>query len=508
MALSAGGVFGLAKTTHSQDDADQIAAAVLQSQSGAGGGSAIANTNITTVNDGTLTASAMTGGLITRSGSTQAYTDTTATAAQLWAAQTDAVAGESFYLTIKNTVGFNETIAGGTGVTLSGQTIIPPNSVGTFLVTLTSSSAATMRGVSIASMTAQPLPTVTTYNNTDGTGTLAAAAIVGGYIVRTGETTAATDTTDTAVAIIAAMPNANVGDAFTFKIKNTVAFTDTIAAGAGVTLSGLTVIPPNSVAEFVVKVTAATTVTITGIGASPIATEQLAAVTTYNNTDGTGTLAAAALVGGYIVRTGETTAFTDTTDTATAIVAALPSVSPGFAFELSIKNTVAFAGTLSAGTDVTLAGLTKIPPLSVGRFVVRVDSATTVTITGIDSVPICNLPASKFTTTAAASPLTAAAGDLSGAAHTVFQVTTNGAFALTTRTGTEMFGDIPNAQVGMSYLLTVVSQGDNTVTITGGTDVTITGTATVATKTTRTFVATFTSATELTLQGYDKGTIE
>lgn len=118
------------------------------------------------------------------------------------------------------------------------------------------------------------------------------------------------------------------------------------------------------------------------------------------------------------------------------------------------------------------------------------------------------LPAAKFTTTAAASPLTAAAGDLSGANLTVFQVTTAGAFALTTRTATEMFADIPNCTVGMSYLLRIVSQGDNTVTVTGGTGVTITGTATVATKVTRDFVVTFTSATACTLQGVSKGTIE
>ena len=79
---------------------------------------------------------------------------------------------------------------------------------------------------------------------------------------------------------------------------------------------------------------------------------------------------------------------------------------------------------------------------------------------------------------------------------------------MTTRTATQMFADIPNAQVGMSFLLTVVAQGDNTVTVSAGTGVTITGTATVATKTTRTFVCTFTSATAITLQGVSKGTIE
>lgn len=114
----------------------------------------------------------------------------------------------------------------------------------------------------------------------------------------------------------------------------------------------------------------------------------------------------------------------------------------------------------------------------------------------------------KFTTSAAASPLTNAAGDLTGAGHVVFQNTTNGAFALTTRTAAQMFADDPNAYVGKSWFVTIVSQGDNTVTITGGTGVTITGTATVATKVTRTFVCTFTSPTAMTMTAFMRGSIE
>lgn len=485
--------------------ADELADAVDNASSGGGAGAA-SNTNITTVGAGTLTAAGMTGGLITRSGPTAAYTDTTATAAQLWAAQAVAVAGETFYLDIKNTVGFNQTLAGGTGVTLSGQTIIPPNSVGRFLVTLTSSTVATMRGVGISGMTAQPLPAATAIS-TVGAGTLTAAGIVGGLIVRSGSTAAYTDTVDTAANIIAALPNANVGDGFYFSIKNTVGFNETIATAAGVTLAGQVIVPPNSVGTFHVKVTAATTVTITGVSMVPMTTAPLEANTAIT-TVGAGTLTAAGIVGKLITRSGSTADYTDTTDTAANIIAAMPNANVGDAFEFSIKNTVAFTETLVTAAGVTLAGLTVIPPLSVGRFLVKVDTASTLTITGIDMQPLCNLPYSKFTTTAAASPLVASAGDLTGAAHVVFQVTTNGAFTLTTRTATLMFGDIPNAQIGMSFLLTVVSQGDNTVTVDPGSGVTITGTATVATKTTRTFVATFTSATALTLQSVSKGTIE
>lgn len=226
-------------------------------------------------------------------------------------------------------------------------------------------------------------------------------------------------------------------------------------------------------------------------------------------TIGAGTLTGAALVGGVITRSGSTADYTDTTDTAALIIAALPAgTAVGTSWEVLIKNTVPFTETLAAGAGVTLSGQTVVPPNSTLRVLLTYATATTVTMQGLNVSNTVSLMPAKFTTTAAASPLTAAAGDLTGANHVVFQVTTNGAFALTTRTATQMFGDIPNCAIGFAYLLTIVSQGDNTVTVTAGSGVTITGTATVATKTTRTFVATFTSATALTLQSVSKGTIE
>ena len=84
-----------------------------------------ANTNITTVGAGTLTAAAIVSRLITRSGSTAAYSDATDTAAAIIAALPAAVVGQSFQLVIKNTVGFNETITAGSGVTLSGAPSLP-----------------------------------------------------------------------------------------------------------------------------------------------------------------------------------------------------------------------------------------------------------------------------------------------------------------------------------------------------------------------------------------------
>lgn len=98
---------------------------------------------------------------------------------------------------------------------------------------------------------------------TVGAATLTAASIVGGVITRSGSTAAFTDTTDTAAAIIAALVNPVVGQSWLFQITNTTAFAETLSAGSGVTLSGLSaVIPPNATAQFVCTYTAAGAVTM------------------------------------------------------------------------------------------------------------------------------------------------------------------------------------------------------------------------------------------------------
>lgn len=358
-----------------------------------------------------------------------------------------------------------------------------------------------------AAASARPSLVANTATSTVGAATLTAASIVSGLITRTGSTAAYTDTTATAALIYAAAGSTSaIGQSWTLTIKNTVAFAQTIAAGTGVTLTGQTIIPPLSVGEFLVTLTSATAVAIQGISMAPL-TSLPPEANTAISTVGAGTLTAAGIVGRLITRTGSTAAYTDTTATAALIIAAMPNANVGDSFEFSIKNMVAFDETLAAGVGATLAGLSVVPPLSVGTFLCVVTAATTVTITGISTVPLCNLPASKFNTTAAASPVTPAAGLLTGAANVAYRVTTNGAFGITTRTAAELFGDLPNCQIGLEYLLTIISQGDNTVTITPGTNVTI-DTATIATKVARTYNVKFTSATACTWTTITKGTVE
>lgn len=108
-----------------------------------------------------------------------------------------------------------------------------------------------------------------------------------------------------------------------------------------------------------------------------------AAVSTTLSTVGNGTLLAAALIGRLIIRAGVQIAnFTDTTDTALAIIAAIPGSVVGASFGVDIENTTAYAETITNGTGVTVsavAGSAVIPSLMRGQFLVTITSATAVT---------------------------------------------------------------------------------------------------------------------------------
>lgn len=95
-------------------------------------------------------------------------------------------------------------------------------------------------------------------------------------------------------------------------------------------------------------------------------------------TAGAGTITAAILATGFCIRTGPTGAYTDTTDTATAIIAAMPGVSAGDTFRFRHVNTVAYAMTLAAGTGVTLgtAPATTIAASGFKDYLVTVTNAT------------------------------------------------------------------------------------------------------------------------------------
>jgi hypothetical protein len=112
---------------------------------------------------------------------------------------------------------------------------------------------------------------------------------------------------------------------------------------------------------------------------------------------GTGTtLAAAAIAGGIITRTGPSAAFADVTDTAVNIIAALPpNIAAGDAFEFTYTNNSSYAATLTGGAGVVLQpagfdvtpGPVVVPTLNSAKFLGQVDSANKVTLQVTSALP-------------------------------------------------------------------------------------------------------------------------
>lgn len=76
-------------------------------------------------------------GIITRTGPTAAYSDTTPTAASIVENIPNAVANASYFVLVQNTVAFALTLVAGSGVTLAGNTGIAASSSRLYQVTVT-----------------------------------------------------------------------------------------------------------------------------------------------------------------------------------------------------------------------------------------------------------------------------------------------------------------------------------------------------------------------------------
>lgn len=85
------------------------------------------------------------------------------------------------------------------------------------------------------------------------------------------------------------------------------------------------------------------------------------------------------LVGGIIVR-GNTTATTDSTDTATNIVNAIPGAVNGQTFPLLLANIGSGSLTIAAGTGVTITGSATVSSLSCRLFLGQVTGSAAVTL--------------------------------------------------------------------------------------------------------------------------------
>ncbi len=162
---------------------------------------------------------------------------------------------------------------------------------------------------------------------TIGAGTLTASGILGGIINRTGPTADYIDTLPTVAQLIAAQPQLCIGDAFSFIIRNTVAFANTIAVGTGWTLGSNTAIAASLVREFLVKITAtkptiafAATTTNASKIISALSDDAIKGLQPGMVLSGTGITAGTLIVA---VNADNNTVTTDTNSTATGTIVAL-----------------------------------------------------------------------------------------------------------------------------------------------------------------------------------------
>lgn len=145
-----------------QDANSHPAAATTSTTTGAiaglasGGSTSTKITALTTVGAGTITAAGIYGKITTRSGSQSGtpFTDTTDTAANIiLQLPTSAVVGTAFQYTYVNNTNAVATITGGSGVTVSGITSVPPNSWARYLLTYSAANTVTMVGIEFGAFT-------------------------------------------------------------------------------------------------------------------------------------------------------------------------------------------------------------------------------------------------------------------------------------------------------------------------------------------------------------------
>lgn len=234
-------------------------------------------------------------------------------------------------------------------------------------------------------------------------------------------------------------------------------------------------------------------------------TEGAPFIVTAITTVGNGTLTAAGIVGGEITRSGPTSAFTDATDTAANIIAALPGAIVNGSFSALIKNTTAFLQTITAGIGVTLPATVIIPPFSVANYIGTVTSGTTVSFVHIDTTPIsvgqtATAPVATTLSTVGAGTITAAG--INGGI-TTRSGTQTAVFTDTTDIAANIIAGNPALvnKIGTAVFYTYINNTVFPATITGGTGVTVSGITIVPANSSVQYLITYTAAATITMVG-------
>lgn len=220
---------------------------------------------------------------------------------------------------------------------------------------------------------------------TNGAGTITAAGIVDGVVLRTTVASAFTDTTDTGTAIQAASTNTTIGTAWYFTYRNNTKAFATLAAGSGVTITGVSGVPQNSWVEFLVTITALNTVTMLAVAAGRNSVRPTFAAVATADDGTTQTLTAAMIVGADFVAhvsTGGTTP-TLTLPLASAIDTALPDLQSGMSFVLRVINSNSGTATVATNTGWTTSGTLTLATNTWREFIITKTGTATYTITQV-----------------------------------------------------------------------------------------------------------------------------
>jgi hypothetical protein len=220
----------------------------------------------------TYTAAQITRGIIRRDPGGASRTDVLPTAALLIAGvanqYTLAENGDTIVFEVQNIAAATDTVTltAGAGMTLLGDTVIPPLGSRILTAIRTSATAVTVLAANPLALPSQ-VGNVASANATNSDQTYTAAQVVGGYLVRTLGANR-TDTLPLGSAITTALPSLGVGSTFDFVIKNASAgaFTITLAGASGTTLIGTITVAQNETAVLRFVKTAASAYDIVKLG--------------------------------------------------------------------------------------------------------------------------------------------------------------------------------------------------------------------------------------------------
>lgn len=327
-------------------------------------------TAIVTAGAATWTSAQIEGGLITRDCAAADRSDVTPTAALIVAGIDSAAVGSAVRMQVKNVSDADEllTVTAGVGVTLAPTVItVKPKTTKELLFVCTNVTAAAeaVTCYDMDQLLGDLVKTIDT-DATAGANTYTAAEILKGILLRDPAGADRSDVLPTAALMVAAVPDAYVGQTIEFAMINNADADEvvTVTAGAGGTLAPTSItLGRNQSKKFILTFTnvgaateAYTVYDVESLGYANVNVREFTKKTVVSDLGGGAkTASAAQLLGGYMQNdpAGDVNV---TTATAAQIVAAIPNCQVGSSFECILENTANGAETITVvgGSDVTL----------------------------------------------------------------------------------------------------------------------------------------------------------